>query len=219
MFYLIYFLLIITTGCTNTNIEKAHEMLQAGDFLAARKIYSAVLDRDAENFDAHYGMGMSLCAEAMYKMNLGTGESDDWIPAIYHMNIAANLQPNTPEVLRTLAILHFNLGTCHKREGNIDAAIERIENAITYDTTLIKAYNLLGALYHNKGDLHKAERYYTKVLQLQPEYAMAHFNLGAVSWALGEYSEAASHFEKASELSPGNSYFEQWWQKAKKRSG
>ncbi|MBD3320537.1 MAG: tetratricopeptide repeat protein [Chitinivibrionales bacterium] len=164
-------------------------------------------------------MGMSLCAEAMYKMELGLGCAHDWYPAIYHMNVASNLQPNTSEVRRTLAILHFNLGTCHNREENIDAAIRRLKNAIVYDSTLVKAHNLLGALYQTGGNLDKARQSYRRVLELQPEYAMAHFNLGAVAWAAGEYSSAASHFSQAVELSPGNAYFEQWLRKAKHRSG
>ncbi|MBD3345412.1 MAG: tetratricopeptide repeat protein [Chitinivibrionales bacterium] len=210
--------LLVSIRCTNHRLEYAHELLEAGNFLSARKIYSKIVEKDPENFEAHYGMGMSLCAEAMYKMNLDIGCIEDWYPAIYHMNIASNLQPNTREVSRTLAILHYNLGTCHHKEGNADAAIERLESAVVYDSTLVKAYNLLGALYHTRENFRKAEQCYLKVLDVQPEYAMAHFNLGAVAWASGDYNAAVSYFQKASELSPGNTYFKQWLHKAQQQS-
>jgi tetratricopeptide (TPR) repeat protein len=161
---------------------------------------------------------MSYCAEAMYKTGLGTAHADDWYPAIYHVTVASNLGAESAEVRRTLAILHFNLGACHRKAGDRDAAIERIEQAVGYDSTLLKGYNLLGALYHEKGDFARAARCYERTLTIDPGYAMARFNLGALAWAQGNYDGAAEQFAKADSLAPGNAYFVEWLTKARSRT-
>jgi tetratricopeptide (TPR) repeat protein len=199
--------------CKNDSLKNAKELLEAGDFLAARSVYERLVEKSPRDFAVHYGLGMTWCAEAMYKTEIGLADPDDWYPAIYQMTIASHIEP-LREARNTLAILHFNLGTCYKKMGNIDEALLRIQQAVSYDSTFFKAYNLLGALYHEQGDLLMAENCYRRTIILKPDYAMAHFNLGALSWARKEYALAVEHFQDAVTLEPRNSYFENWLAKA-----
>jgi tetratricopeptide (TPR) repeat protein len=199
-------------------IKKANVLLEAGDFLGARKIYDKVVEKEPKNFSAHYGLGMSWCAETIYKTELGLAKPQDWYTAIYHMTIAMNLKKND-QVQKTLAILHFNLGTCYKKMDDPGAALKLMEQAVEYDPTLLKALNLLGAMYHERGNFEKAEYYYLKTIEVKPDYAMAHFNLGALAWANDDYTSSKAYFQRAVSLAPENAYFQNWLSKAQEQTG
>jgi len=205
-------------ACVNSSLDSANALLESGDYCSARQVYARIIDRDPKSFGAHYGMGMSCCAEAMYKSGLGLGAAQDWYPAIYHMNVAFNLAGGDAATRRTLAILHFNLGAALKKAGDAAAAIDRIEQAVVYDSTLVKAHNLLGALYQEAGNLTKASQCYEKVLTLAPEYALAHYNLGAVAWARSDFALAAREFAAADSLAPGNPAYQRWLSQARERA-
>lgn len=202
----------------NAILKKANLLLESGDYLGARKRYKKIINKDPENFSAHFGLGMSYCAETIFKTDLGMAKTEDWHPAIYHMTIAMNLNEND-RVKQTLAILHFNLGTFFTKDNNPEAAIESIKQAVAYDPTLLKALNLLGAMYHERGNLEEAEYYYKKTIDLKPDYAMAHFNLGAIAWVRKDFEASVSYFQKAVSLAPENTYFQNWLAKAEKHAG
>jgi tetratricopeptide (TPR) repeat protein len=200
--------------CRTDNLQTAKTLLEGGDFLAARALYERMVETSPRDFASHYGLGMTWCAEAMYKTEIGLADPDDWYPAIYHMTIASHLD-SLPSARNTLAILHFNLGTCYKKMGNNDDAILRIQQAVAYDSAFFKAWNLLGALYQEQNNPALAETCYRHAIILKPDYAMSHFNLGALSWARKEYAAAEKHFQDAVTLQPKNEYFESWLAKAR----
>ncbi|MBN2037401.1 MAG: tetratricopeptide repeat protein [Chitinispirillaceae bacterium] len=209
---------ILVPGCRDSGLSSAKALLESGDFLSARPIYEKIIKNRPADFAAHYGLGMSFCAEAIYKTDLGLAEPHDWYPAIYQITVAAHLD-TSPEVRRTLAILHYNLGTCYRKNGDVENAVLRISQALSYDSTLLKAYNLLGTLYHEQGDLEKAESCYRRTLIIKPDYAMAHFNMGALCWARQKYGDALRHFTDATACEPENRYFQTWLAKARERAG
>ena len=208
--------ILLCWGCA-ADIERANELLEAGDFLSARAICTEVLDRRPTDFAAQYCMGMTYGAEAMHKTGLGLPCPEKWYKAIYHMTVASNLDEEE-EVDRTLAILHFNLGSYFKKNDDIPAAVARLQQAVSYDSTLLKAVNLLGALYHQRDELGRARRCYRKVVEIDPRFASGHFNLGAVAWARGDFAAAARHFGTAAQLQPNNHHFRRWQQQAAARS-
>ena len=199
--------------CREAPLSRAKALLESGDFLSARKLYEKVVETNPDDFAAHYGLGMTWSAEALYKTEIGLAEPEDWYPAIYQMTVASHLD-TSEEVHRTLAVLHYNLGACYKKEGSPLEALARIQQAVLYDSTLLKAYNLLGALYQEQGDLDKADNCYRRALLLKPDYAMALFNRGALSWARREYAAAEKCFQDALTCEPQNTLFAAWLSKA-----
>ncbi len=193
--------------------KTANILMESGDYLGARKIYTMILEKKPVCFSAHYGLGMSWCAEAIFKTPLELVTFQDWYNAIYHMTVAYSLQ-KSDQVSQTLGILYFNLGTYFRNNNNQEAAIKQIEQAVIYNPKLLKALNLLGAIYHERGYYNKAEYYYKKALELKPDYAMAYFNLGALAWVNEDYKLAFNFFQKAVSLSPDNKYFQDWLEKA-----
>jgi tetratricopeptide (TPR) repeat protein len=204
--------------CGRDRLETAKALIENGDYLAARKVYERILDSQPRDFAAHFGLGMTWSAEAIYKTELGLARPSDWYPAIYHMTVAAHIETND-QARRTLAILHFNLGACYLKQGDRDQAMQRISQAVAYDSTLSKANNLLGALYHEQGDFDNAERCYRRILLIEPDHAMAHFNLGALAWARKDFREAEKDFADAVADEPDNAYFKTWLFKAHTSAG
>jgi tetratricopeptide (TPR) repeat protein len=201
-------------GCRKDRLSHAKELVENGDFISARKIYTRLSESNPDDYAVRYGLGMSWCAEAIYKTDIGIAEPKDWYPAIYHMTVAMHLDTGK-EVVRTLAILHYNLGAAFNRAGNREEAIRRIRHAVSCDSTLLKAHNLLGALYQEQGDLDNAELSYRRALLLKPGYSPARFNLGALAWARGDYAAAAADFQNAVACEPQNASYAEWLAKAR----
>ena len=210
-------LLLATAQCLPLqDIERANTLLIQGEYREARRMFSRAVERNPLSFDAQYGLGMTWCAEALHRTELNLAQPDDWFTAVYHMTRAQTLRDD-PQARQTLAILHYNLGTSFHRSAQTGAAIARLEQAVSYDSTQIKALNLLGALYHEQGRLDDAARCYRSVVALVPGYAMGHFNLGAVAWARTAFDSAADHFARALEHAPGNEHFSLWLSRARER--
>lgn len=57
-----------------------------------------------------------------------------------------------------------------------------------------------GFKYITQGDYHQASNYFQKVLQLDPNYALAYNNLGFAYANLGQYQRAKENFQKAKQL-------------------
>ena len=202
-------------GCRKDRLNHAKVLLEDGDFLSARKIYSRIAESRPEDYGARYGLCMTWCAEAIYKTEIGIAEPEDWYPAIYEMTVVTHLDTGK-EARGTLAILHYNLGASFKKAGNREEAIRSIRHAVSCDSTLLKGYNLLGALYQEQGDLDNADLSYSHALLLKPDYAPARFNRGALAWARGDYAAAEKCFQDAVTRDPQNTYFTGWLEKARK---
>jgi tetratricopeptide (TPR) repeat protein len=208
----------VFSTCRDNRLITANALLESGDFLSAREIYSRIVAAHPKQFAARYGLGMSYSAEAIFRTDLGLAVPGDWYRAIYEITIATHLDTIT-EARRTLAILHYNLGTCFRKLGNQAEAIQRIARAISYDSTLVKAYNLLGTLYQEQGDLEKAENCYRRTLLLKPDYAMTHFNLGTLAWARNDFRQALADFANAAAIEPENALFQTWLDRTREHAG
>jgi Flp pilus assembly protein TadD len=64
------------------------------------------------------------------------------------------------------------------------------------------AYNCLASVRYHQGRVSEAIMYLGKALELRPNYALAHHNLGCAHLANGHVDEAITHLRKALELQP-----------------
>jgi Flp pilus assembly protein TadD len=55
---------------------------------------------------------------------------------------------------------------------------------------------------HKEGKIDEAEKSYKKAIELKPDYAEAHYNLGVMLQNLGRFDEAEKSYKKAIELKP-----------------
>ena len=75
------------------------------------------------------------------------------------------------------------------------------------ELTIADALNL-GVEAHKAGKVQEADRYYTAILEAQPEHPDANHNLGVLAVGLGKQTQALPFFEKALEA---NASIDQYW--------
>jgi Tfp pilus assembly protein PilF len=96
------------------------------------------------------------------------------------------------------------LGMIYMYNGELIAAEEELELAVSLDPDLGEAHNNLGTLYVKEGRHSEAvtefKRAIANLSYQTPE--VAYFNLGNASYRLGDYSQAGGAFEKVVEIVP-----------------
>jgi tetratricopeptide (TPR) repeat protein len=91
---------------------------------------------------------------------------------------------------------------------NLDAAIEKFNQAIAKDPKERSAYNNRGLAYTDKKEFQKAIADFNEVLRLKRDWS-AYFNRGIAYYEKGEADRAIADASKALQLKPG-----ELWQRA-----
>ncbi len=101
--------------------------------------------------------------------------------------------------------LHYHLGIAYTQTGNIDQALHHYHAASqlpVYPMLKIGAYNNLGSLLKASGDLQTALIAYTTTLEIDPNFAVGHYNRGMTLKALGLFNDAIASYQRALDLNP-----------------
>ncbi len=92
----------------------------------------------------------------------------------------------------------------HINKGERSAAVGELQEAVTLSPGFTEARYQLGlALRQSADGWAKAESAFREVLQLDPNHALAHLQLGLLLAANGDRAEAVVEFENAVKLAPG----------------
>jgi len=129
-------------------------------------------------------------------VNLGSAfyDKEDYDNALTVYRSALELDP-------TNAKIHCNLGFLHWGKGDTDEAMKEYELAIQYDKTYDIAYNNLGVIYlDDLGRIQQAIELFTRAIEYNPNYALAHFNLARAITIKGDKVEAAKLYQLAQDL-------------------
>jgi tetratricopeptide (TPR) repeat protein/tRNA A-37 threonylcarbamoyl transferase component Bud32 len=123
------------------------------------------------------------------------GRLDD---AIASYKQALVLDPRTKDA-------HFGLAHAWEDKGEIDEAIRCYRAGVALDPKNAVVLNNLGALLcDRKGDYHAAVAVFQQALELAPNQARTHYNLGNALQALERLEEAVGAYRRAIELEPRN---------------
>ena len=107
--------------------------------------------------------------------------------------------------LPVLYELHYHLGIAYNRRSKMSKAKSHYQRAIDVDILpqlKLGAYNNLGNLLLQTGDLSGAIAIYQAVARLDPQLAVARFNLGIALKEKGRIKEAIAAYRQAIELQP-----------------
>lgn len=96
---------------------------------------------------------------------------------------------------------YYQRGKAHLYLHHYDEAIADLSVAVKSFRSLYYIWNDRCFAYYKRGDYLKAYEDCRKALEISPEYAPAHYNLGLVYKALGQVGEAISAFKHAVEYS------------------
>jgi tetratricopeptide (TPR) repeat protein len=109
-----------------------------------------------------------------------------------------SLMPQYPDAHRELGVLLDRTGQTPDAETELRMALKLANNCSP------SALNALGHVLAGQNRLTEAVAHYEKAIQLKPNFADAHSNLGTALERLGKKTEAKAHFEEALRLAPAN---------------
>jgi spermidine synthase len=115
--------------------------------------------------------------------------------AIVTFKRAAEIAPHS-------AIVHYNLGTIYYRQGQLDSALNELNEALLRKSRHASSYNTRGLVYFSMNKIDKAIDDFTKGIEFNPEYGHAYNNRGIAYAREGEYRDALNDFNRAIKLQP-----------------
>jgi tetratricopeptide (TPR) repeat protein len=129
------------------------------------------------------------------------GEVEQGI-ALLHRGLAAS------EIdINTKYELHYHLGSTYQKQQDLQQAFNHYETALNQPILpqlKLGALNNLATLLQDNGQLSEAEVLYQEVLEIDPNLAIAHYNLGLLYRNQNNFVGAIEHYETASRLDPNN---------------
>jgi Tfp pilus assembly protein PilF len=167
----------------NINFQKALKLHHQGKLPEAWALYQATLKLDPRHFSAVHHMGLIAIQQQSYEM------------AVDLFKIAADIEPNNPNV-------HNNLANAYLKLGKTDSALKHYDSVLLLDSFHLdglknRAILLSGTEQYAKAlaDLAVAIKRYPKALDL---YA----TIASIYIAQGSHLEALSTYKKALALDP-----------------
>jgi tetratricopeptide (TPR) repeat protein len=97
---------------------------------------------------------------------------------------------------------HHLLGVIHAQSGDLQRSLHHLEQAVAHAPGWPDAYLGYGNARQLTGDLRGAEESYRTVIELAPDAAAGHYNLGVLLRQSGRRDEALPRFARAHELDP-----------------
>lgn len=158
-------------------------LLENGDTLHSIRNFQKAIDVDQDYFDAHLQLGL-LYADKKNKL------------AVDYFNNALNIKPDNTDVSYYLAIYY-------QETGGYNEAIKIYEGLLLKDPKFYYAlYNIgyINLVYLK--DYNIAIDYFTKVIELKPEYTDAWYNRGFAYELQKDAENSRKDYMKALELTP-----------------
>jgi glycosyltransferase involved in cell wall biosynthesis len=123
------------------------------------------------------------------------------------LNSAQRIRQNIKyeENYEILYELYYHLGIAFNRLNNPQQAISHYQAAIKlpiYPILKLGAYNNLGNLLKESGDINGAKKAYETALTIDPNFAIGYYNLGMIFKALGMFTDAIAAYQKAIRFKP-----------------
>lgn len=128
-------------------------------------------------------------ADAAFLLGVIAHQTGDYVSAVEHIQRAVALAPNEGRY-------HGGLGLAQMRLRRTDQAEESLRRAVALDESA-EAHNNLGNFLKDQKRIIEATDEYRQALELNPQYANAHYNPGDALWMKGELEQAAGCFERA----------------------
>lgn len=205
------------TAAPVTELQRAHLLFCAGNYLAALEACEAVYETDACRTEVLLLLGALHfqlrnypecvffsqqavrvdpgCAEAYSNMGNALKELGDIEAAVQFYLQAVKLKPR-------FADAYNNLACCYLQQNQIEDAVDTFQMAVLLNPSLIDAHSNLGALFKSQGNLPAAKKCYFEAIRLKPDFAIAWNNLAGVFREDGQLTTAVAYYLEAIRLSP-----------------
>ena len=157
---------------------------RAGQLAEAQKIYTQILNIDAQHADSLHLLGLIAMAASNYKV------AEELIRKALAVNSSF--------------IFHSSLGSALKSQGKLDEAVESYQRSLALKPDFADALNNLGLALSAQGKLAEAKESYARALAADPNHADTLVNMGLVLQDENKLDEAVAHYKKSIAVRPGS---------------
>ena len=199
--------------------KRAVEAYERRSFGVARKAFEKIIKNEPEHLDARYLLGTLFAQQGKSKQ------------ALHHLNIAAQLDPESPMIQTNLGILYqsegnlidaealfraalrkddcpfqayFNLAVVLYKQHRLSEAIASLQTALLMAPHLFDAHMLLAKVYKEAGDLVYAENSIHTALDIQPENVEALHLMANILAAQDRTPEAREIYQRIVSVAPND---------------
>lgn len=86
------------------------------------------------------------------------------------------------------------------KQADYEGALSSIERLLSYDSNMSVAHYYKGICYYGLYDFIRSIDAYVQVLELDPQFAKAYYNMGLSKYKLDVVEEAAEDIQKAKDI-------------------
>jgi len=212
----------LRADAVNPEIEKAKQLVTAGDLKEATSLLRRLISQEPDNPDVHLLLGTALAllrqrSEALQELSRAIELRPQFAPAHYTLGVALSgfgeLEAARKAFERAIELdpkfadAHVNLAMILAHDGQFNRAIEHLSKAVQVlepGPRAANAYYLKGKMYNEQKQLEQARHELDQAIRLQPGFAQAYYELGRTCDKLLDSSCAVHALEKAAELMPGD---------------
>jgi Flp pilus assembly protein TadD len=176
---------LVLSGCTAPDQERVRDynddgvhLFRSADYQGARQSFSAALSLQPEDANLHYNVGQC------YDRLGNTAQAEQAYANCLQRS------PNHGPARHALAGLLV-------RQGRRDEAVRMVEDWLTREPKLADAYALDGWLWHQYGDLPRAQARLQQAVELDPANPRALTELGVVYEAIQRPDRALVLYQRA----------------------
>jgi TolB-like protein/Tfp pilus assembly protein PilF len=146
----------------------------------------------------------------MYNLNLMTAEGTK--KGLEYLHEAIRIDPAEPFAYAGLALGYLEIAHGPFDTGDALLKAEIAANkAIQLDTTVAEVYSALGELnLYSYWKFNKAEKYFKKAIDINPNLDIAHYHYAWALYLLGRIKEAIDHHKISQKLDPLNPLYTAW---------
>ncbi|NEP72080.1 MAG: tetratricopeptide repeat protein [Okeania sp. SIO2G4] len=176
------------------DIAVLHEGYQKGEITSKNKLQRA--KAAMESYFNNHPNDVYVCSKlgALY---IEIGEKQKGMELLFR-----GLQD--PQIDKTILYeLHYHLAIAYRQQQDREKAKSHYKIATELNVMpklKLGAYNNLGSLLKEEGNLQDAKINYEIALQIDPNFAVAHYNRGMVLKEMGWFTEAIASYQKAIQL-------------------
>jgi len=138
----------------------------------------------------------------MYHLSMYTPEDNE--KGLAYLHKAVEIDPDEPFAYAGLAQGYLEIAHSALATGDeLTKAEEAANQAVKLDSTLAEVYDVMAKIYlYHRWEWEKAEKYFIKALELDPNMALTHWHYAWTLFLIGRTEEAIIEHELAQKIEP-----------------
>ncbi|TDI79276.1 MAG: tetratricopeptide repeat protein [Caldithrix sp.] len=171
----------------NVELLEGSQLLQQSNFKAAQESYKQTLEREPENLEAIYGLGIIYQYEEKYE------------EAKKYFERALNFYGENGAILNSFGVVAANL-------GDHESARDSFEKAVKIDPSFLDAQKNLAEIYITTKEYEKGIEAYQEILKHHHDDIESLLNVGRLYYEIGDVDSTRFILEKVLEIDSENKF-------------